>query len=184
MADWQTKSSEIVYETPWIKVHRDEVLNQHGNPLTYSYMELQNPSVFVVAVNQAGKILLQSVYRYTLKKRVWEIPAGYAEPGEAFLDAAKRELREETGYISDDWHSLGSIYQIVGTGNVPTHAFLAQNVQSDGGATDKDEDIMQHRFKSPGAIETMIRKGELIDSPVIASLYMAKIRDLQKEEVR
>lgn len=182
MSDWKTKSSDVVYETPWIKVRRDEVLNQHGDPLTYSYMELQNPSVFIVAVNGADEIFLQRVYRHPVKNHFWEIPAGFIGNGENPLDAAKRELKEEAGLTSDDWHSLGRIYQITGTGNVPLEVFLARNVQQDGDATDENEDIQDRHFKSPAAIEAMIASSELIDSPVIAALYMANIHGLQKEE--
>lgn len=182
MADWQTKSSEIVYETPWIKVHRDEVITQTGAPLTYSYMELQNPSVFIVAVNAEGKILLQNTYRYPVRQRIWETPAGYMNPGEEPLAAAQRELQEETGLVSDDWHDLGRIYQIIGTGNVPVQAFLARNVTKTGEATDKEEDIQNQQFKSLDKIEDMIRRSELIDSPVIGIIYMAKLFGITKEE--
>ncbi|HKR82365.1 MAG TPA: NUDIX hydrolase [Candidatus Saccharimonadales bacterium] len=182
MADWKTLKSEIVYETPWIRVRRDEVLNQNGRPLTFSYMELQNPSVFIVATNHKGEILLQSAYRYTVGERFWEIPAGQMESDEQPLEAAKRELIEETGLVSSDWQDLGKFYQILGTGNVPTHCFLASNARSTGEATDKDEDIESRTFMSLEAIERMIKEGELVDSPVIAAIYMAKLHGLQKEE--
>lgn len=175
MSDWKTLSSEIVYETPWIKIRRDAVQNQNGKPLTYSYMELKNPSVFVVAMNAAGEILIQNVYRYTINKRLWEIPAGHMEDNEEPLVAAKRELLEETNLESNDWHHLGSTYQIVGTGNVPMEVFLAAHVTGSQKVIDEDEDIEQHRFVSLEDLETMIHEGELVDSPVIGALYMTKI---------
>jgi 8-oxo-dGTP pyrophosphatase MutT (NUDIX family) len=182
MPAWKTVSSEVVYESPWIRVKRDEVLNQKGQPLVYSYMELQNPTVFVVACNNAGEILMQRVFRYTLNQRIWEIPAGYMEKGEEPLAAAKRELTEECGLQSDDWYSLGRIYQITGTGNAPIEIFLAKNIHGDGKPTDEDEDITGRSFINIQEIERMIAKGELIDSPVIAAIYMAKNYDLQKEK--
>ena len=178
MPNWKTLKSEIVYETPWIKVHRDEVLNQNDKPLTYSYMELQNSSVFIVAVNDRAEILMQQVYRYTLDKKVWEVPAGYVETDEEPLHAAKRELQEETGYSSDDWQHLGQIYQIIGTGRVPADIFLARNIVAGNGATDKDEDISNHEFISLQNIETMITQGDLFDSPVMAAIYLAKLHGL------
>lgn len=118
-SNWKTLQSDVVYETPWIKVHKDQVETQTGKELTYSYVEMQNPSVFIVAVNTNGNILLQNTYRYPIRRRIWEIPAGYMNPGEEPLAAAQRELKEETGLVSDDWHDLGRIHQIVGIGNVP-----------------------------------------------------------------
>ncbi|HSX29840.1 MAG TPA: NUDIX hydrolase [Candidatus Saccharimonadales bacterium] len=175
MSDWKTISSKIVYETPWIKIHRDEVLNQNGNPLTYSYMELQNPSVYIVAVNTDGNILLHESYRYTLRRRMWEVPAGFIDAGEEPLAAAQRELMEEGGLVSTDWQSLGCAYQITGTGNVPMHVFLAQNVTKKGKALDEEEDIQNDQFVSFDTIEVMIASGDLIDSSVMGALYMAKI---------
>lgn len=175
MAGWQTQSSEVVYETAWIKVRRDEVLTQTGKPLTYSYMELQSPSVFVVALNDKQEVFLQRVYRHTLGQRLWEIPAGYSNKEEDLLAAAKRELQEETGLTSTDWHDLGRIYQVAGVGRVPAQLFLAQNVTQASQPTDEDEDIIDRQFFTPAKIEDMIRNGELIDSPVIAALYVAKL---------
>ena len=180
MADWKTLSSKVVYETPWIKVHRDEALNQNGKPVTYSFMELQNPSVFIVAMNDSGEILIQSVFRYTIKQRLWEIPAGYIDPDEELLEAAKRELMEEAGLQSENWHSLGCIYQVVGTGKVPLNVFLAEGATRLQDATDKDEDIEQSHFVSQEDLEKMITQGELIDSPVIAALYMVKLHLAKK----
>jgi 8-oxo-dGTP pyrophosphatase MutT (NUDIX family) len=175
MSDWKTLSSDIVYETPWIKVRRDEVLNQNGKPLTYSYVELQNSSAFIVALNTEGQVLIQNVYRYTLGHRIWEIPAGFVESGEEPLAAAKRELMEETGFQSDDWRPLGRINQVIGIGKVPLNLFLAINVSAVSDATDKEEDISDRRFVSIEELERMIAEGELIDCPVIAALYMTKI---------
>lgn len=178
MTDWQTKSSDVVYETPWIRVLKDEVIAQNGEQLTYSYMELQNPTVFIIATNSQKQILLQSVYRYPIRERNWEIPAGYMDAGEKPVDAARRELREEAGLTSNNWIQLGIIKQITGTGNVPVYIFLARDTQSAGEATDKDEDITERQFKSLEEIESMIVHGTLVDSPVIAALYMAKLHGL------
>jgi 8-oxo-dGTP pyrophosphatase MutT (NUDIX family) len=182
MAAWKTLQSDVVYETAWFKVRRDKVLNQNDTPLTYSYMELQHPTVFIIAVDDEGKILLQNVYRHPIHRRIWEIPAGHSDADEDLLVAARRELREETGFVSDDWHRLGRIQQITGVGNVPAEFFLARHVQKVGDASDKDEDIEGHTFTDLTTIEAMIANGELIDCPVLAAVYMAKIYGLQKEE--
>lgn len=178
MADWQTVSSEVVYETAWIRVLKDEVLNQNGKPLTYSYMVLQHPSVFIIAVNDQGKILMLNGYHYTVRDRHWQIPAGHMEPDEEPETAAKRELLEETGLTSDDWTNLGKTWQILGTGDAPFYTFLARNVQTANEPADKDEDIVDRQFMSLEEIESMIAHGTLVDSPVIAALYMAKLHGI------
>jgi 8-oxo-dGDP phosphatase len=177
MSDWKTLSSEEIYKTAWIRVRRDEVLNQNGKPLTYSVVELVHPSVLIVAANADGQICMFQNYRYTLDKTMWEIPAGLSD-GQDALTAAKRELMEETGLQSDDWTELGVLYQATGMGKMPFTAFLARNVQPAEGERDKDEPITNQRFFSLGEIEKMAQNGELAESAPLAALYLAKLHGL------
>jgi 8-oxo-dGDP phosphatase len=183
MTDWKTLSSEIVYETPWFKIHRDEVLNHTGKHLTYSFVELQHPSAFIVPVNAESKILLQRSYRYPIKKTVWEIPAGHSD-GQNLLEAAERELLEETGLTSTDWTDMGMQYQAIGIGKIPCAMFLARNVRTAPDKTDEAEDIediMEQRFFDVEEIDAMVKQGDIYDTPVIVAIYLAKLYGLQKE---
>ncbi len=181
MSDWKTLSSETVYETPWIKVHRDKVLNHNGKELTYSYLALQHPSILVVAVDTAGRILLQRNYRYTIDKHAWEIPAGHSD-GQDLLQAARRELLEETGLASDEWVKLGTLYQACGIGNIPFTAFLARNVKHVSDERDEDEEITEQTFLEVTEIDKMLITGEAIESAHVAAIYLAKIHGLIKKE--
>ncbi len=177
MPDWQQLSSEEIYKTPWIRVRRDRVLNHNGKPLTYSVVELNHPSVFIVATNARNEILIQQSYRYTIDRMVWEIPTGHSD-GEDLLKAAQRELLEETGYTSEDWVDLGDLYQSIGIGNIPLKAFLARNVQKTNNRHDELEDIGRQIFMSLNEIETLVHNGEFNNAPVLAVLYLAKSNGL------
>ena len=176
MPSWHTKSSEIVYETPWIKVRRDEVLNHLQKPLTYSVVDAQHPSVFIVALNSNGQILLQQNYRYTIDKVSWELPAGHSD-GQSPIIAGKRELLEETGYKSDDWTVLGKLYQAVGVANLPMHVCIARNIYRATGTINEDgEHIIKQQFFTPEQIDAMIRDNQIISAGEIAAYYMAKLK--------
>lgn len=167
-----------MYETPWIKVRRDEVLNHQGKALTYSVVELHHPSVFIVAANEVGDILLQKNYRYTIDQTIWELPAGHSE-GRDILEAAQRELREEDGYESDAWTDLGLFYQATGVGRMPLRVCLAQNVKPVKGYHPEDgELILERRFIRLPDVEQMIMSGELINATSIGALYIAKLHGL------
>jgi 8-oxo-dGTP pyrophosphatase MutT (NUDIX family) len=180
MSDWKTLKSEIVYETAWIKVRRDEVLNHNGKPLTYSVIDLQHPSVFIVATNDKHEIFIQQEYKYTIDRTLWAIPAGHADgkASEDLLEAAKRELLEEAGLASDDWIDLGLFYQGIGIANLPFGIFLARGVQRKNDALDEEEQISNRRFVPLGEIEKMIASGEFFDAPAIAAVYSAKIHGI------
>lgn len=180
MSRWQTLSSEEVYKSPWIRVRRDEVLNQRGTPLTYSVVEVvKKPSVFIVALNDAGQVFLQKMYRYPVDKTWWEIPAGFCDESDP-LDAAKRELQEEADLVSDDWVELGDFFQAPGLAVIPGKAFLARKVRPGTGERDIDEDLSEPRFCDFDKVEEMIRTGAIKDAPVIIALYLARLHN-QKE---
>ncbi|HEX9153681.1 MAG TPA: NUDIX hydrolase [Candidatus Saccharimonadales bacterium] len=175
MSDWKVLSSEEVYRTPWIKVRRDKVLNHSGKPLTYSVVELHHPTVFIVAANSEAKILLQKSYRYTIDREMWELPAGHSE-GQDYLEAARRELLEETGLASDDWTHLGRFYQAVGVANFPLEAYLARNVRETTKERDNLENILEQKFVSFEEIESMALDGSFDNSTMLGLLYLAKLR--------
>lgn len=177
MSDWQTDSSEVVYKTAWFSILRDQVRNHNNKQLTYSYLKMAHPSVFIVAANSKGEVLLQRSFRYTLNKVAWELPAGHSD-GQDLLTAAKRELIEETGLASDDWEDLGRIFSGIGVANMPGQYFLARNVRSVTEERDPDEQIIEHTFLEVTKIEAMIRNGEIEAYSVPVGLYLAKIHGL------
>lgn len=179
MSDWQVTATTEVYKTPWIRVRRDEVLNHNKKPLTYSVVELNHSSVFIVATSSDERILLQKNYRYTLDKTLWEIPAGHSD-GEDLLAAAKRELLEEAGLTSDDWTDLGLLYQAAGIGNIPLQVFLARNTSHAQEAQEKSEQITNQHFMSIEEIEQMATRGEIVSAPILAAIYLAKLHSLKK----
>jgi 8-oxo-dGTP pyrophosphatase MutT (NUDIX family) len=174
---WKTLKSEIVYETKWFKIRRDEVLNQNGTPITYSYLDLAYPTVLIIAVNTEGKLLLQQNYRYTVGKKLWEFPAGQRD-GQSPIDAGKRELMEEAELISDEWTDLGALYSTTGSTNTHRAICLARNARPGEGPRDDEEDITNQTFFSIDEIETMIRDGTVESSGVLAALYLAKLHGL------
>lgn len=174
---WKTKSSELIYETPWMKVYKNEVVNHRNKDLTYSFIELNHPSVAIVAVNKKGEIFIQREYRYLIDKDVWAMPAGHSD-GDDLLTAAKRELLEEANLESDDWTQLGEFYQVIGMGRVSFHVFLARNVTQRSGGEEEIEEISESTFKPLSEIEEMIKKGDFPDSLVVTALYAAKVHGL------
>ena len=139
---WETLSSEYLFRRPWLTVRHDQVRLPDGRVNPEFYV-LEYPDwVNVIAITEDGKFVFERQYRYGLGKTCYEIPAGVVEKGESPLDAAKRELLEETGYGEGNWSPLMTVSGNPSTTNNLTYCFLAKGVKKISGQhLDATEDL-------------------------------------------
>ena len=108
MERWKTKASELLLDSPWVRVRRDRVSLPNGTEIEDFYAVTIRDATAIVAVDERGNLILKREYRYCYDRELIEIPAGAFEDGETDpLLVARRELLEETGYVSDHWEYLG-----------------------------------------------------------------------------
>lgn len=108
MEKWKMIKSEPLVDSRWVKVRKDSVDLPNGQHIDDFYAISLNDAAAIVALDDAGNIVLKKEYRYCLDRDLIEVPAGGFERGEDGLAVAKRELLEETGYVSDDWQYIGA----------------------------------------------------------------------------
>src|SRR3984957_5019147 len=84
----------------------------------------------IVAIDAAGRVCLIRQYRHAAGGWVWELPAGKLETGEPALEAARRELSEESGSTAQSWQSLGTYVSSPGVFTEFVHLFLARELES------------------------------------------------------
>ena len=104
---WQRLTRRVAYENPWLTVWHDEVIRPDGAPGIYGVVHFANRAIGVLAIDDSDCVLLVGQYRYPLDAYSWEIPEGGGGPNESALDAARRELVEETGFQAGTWRELG-----------------------------------------------------------------------------
>ena len=128
----------------------------------------------VVPVDEEGSVYLVRQFRAPLEKVTLEIPAGKLDhPGENRLEAAQRELREETGFSADSWKKLTDLATTPGVCSEVISIYLAQNLHS--GKTDFDEDEFLNLVKMPlSQAVDQVMAGEICDSKTICGLLMAQ----------
>ena len=126
---WETISSEYLFRRPWLTVRHDKVRLPDGR-INPEFYVLEYPDwVNIIAITENGEFVMERQYRHGLDKTCYEIAAGVVENGETPLEAARRELEEETGYGGGDWKELMLISGNPSTTNNLTHCFLAEGVR-------------------------------------------------------
>jgi ADP-ribose pyrophosphatase len=127
-------------------------------------------SAVMLPVDDTERMLLVKQFRLPAEDYLWEIPAGRLDPGESPLEAAKRELREETGYKAERWTQLASFWASPGYVSEKMTLFLAQNLTPGKQEAMEDERI-EMRWFAKQEVADMIRKGEIIDAKTMIAYY-------------
>ena len=105
---FKVKSSATIYKNPWIEVREDKVIRPDGTEDIFGTVDY-NPGVSIVVLTENNEIYLVKEYDYVLDEVGIKLPTGGIDKGESALQAAKRELLEETGCESKNWIDLGLI---------------------------------------------------------------------------
>jgi len=108
-------TSESVFKGCLLNVRKDSVRLPDGKESVREYI-VHPGAVVILAFLPNGNLLFERQFRYPLRRVFLELPAGKIDPGEAILDTARRELREETGYEASDWEYLGVMHPCIGYG--------------------------------------------------------------------
>ena len=167
-------NAEYKYKGKIINLRVDDIILPDGNPAKREVVEHPG-GVCVAALTEDKKILLVKQYRYPYGEVIYEIPAGKRDKGdEEPIECGKRELKEETGAIAENYFSLGELYPTPGYCGEVIWMFGATNLSF--GETDPDEDEFLCCEALP--IETvvdMILKGEIKDAKTQAAVLKLKI---------
>ena len=168
---WKTLSSKTVYQNPWITVREDEVVHPDGRQGIYGVVE-SKPSIGIVAVTNENKIIFIELVRYTNQIPSIEIPAGGSD-GEDIILAAKRELKEETGYTANKLKVIGKYYPMNGIFSEICYTIIATGLNKLLDNEQREEGITKVYELSFGEVLEKINNGEITDGQTIASLMQA-----------
>lgn len=169
--DWKTLSSEYLFRRPWLTARRDVCQLSDGR-INDEYYVLEYPTwINVIAITDDGQMILVRQYRHGLGRTCFEIVAGCVEEGEDPMDAAKRELQEETGYTGGEWTETMQFTCNASAMNNITHSYLAIGVRrTDSQHLDASEDIEVYTFTQEQVREMLLR-GDFMQASMIAPLY-------------
>lgn len=171
---WKKLSSEIVYQNKWYSIRKDKVIRPDNKEGEYNVL-VGSAAVFIVALNEKQEIILINSYRYPTERFSIEVPAGGVEDEEP-IDAAKRELEEETGMVAKKWTPLGEFQMANGYSNGMGYTFLAEELTETGNNKQAEEGILGIQKATFLEVFQMIKSGEITDGKTIVAISMAAIK--------
>ena len=168
---WKTLSQKYLIEKPWLTARVDKVQLPTG-VIIDEYYVLEYPDwVNTIAITKDGKFVFVRQYRYAIGETVNELCAGVVEKGEDPMDAAKRELMEETGFGGGNWQEWMTISANPSTHTNLTHCYLATDVELLGKQhLDQGEDLEPRIFSREEVLD-MLQKGEIWQALMVAPLW-------------
>ncbi|MCU1234762.1 MAG: hydrolase [Candidatus Solibacter sp.] len=168
-------SSKQVYDCGLFRVTEDEAVDKKTGFKIKRCVVRHIGSAVMMAVDDKKRVLLVRQYRLPAGKELWELPAGRLDAGEKPLQAAKRELKEETGYGAKKWTKLASYYASPGFVEERMTIFLAEDLTA-GEATPMDDERIETRWFKRKELAKMIEDGEIEDGKTLIGFLTWRAR--------
>ncbi len=128
---WDQISEEDIFTTKIFSVKKSRSRSPHTKK-EHDFVRLQCPDwINVICLTQDSNIVLIKQYRHGTKEITTEIPGGMVDSEESSLDAAKRELAEETGYVAENWEEIGMVEPNPAFQANKTYTFLATGAKKE-----------------------------------------------------
>lgn len=170
---WETISSELVYDSAWIAVNRHQTINPGGNPAVYSVVNFKNLAIGIIPLSQEGFTWLVGQWRYPLNAYSWEIPEGGGPLGEAPIETAKRELKEETGIVAKEFQEIMQLHLSNSATDERAFVFLATDLSFEEAEPEESEDLQVKKIHIDDAYQ-MVLDGKITDSISVAAIFKVK----------
>lgn len=177
MEKWKTIDQEYLIRRPWLTARRDKVQLPDGTVLDEYYI-LEYPTwINVIAITKDNRFVMVEQYRHGLQDIFIELVAGVVENGEDPLEAAKRELLEETGFGGGKWRLNTVLSANPSTMTNLTYSYIAEGVELKSAQhLDETEDI-NVKILSEEEVRQLLRDDKIKQSLMAAPLlkYFSKI---------
>ena len=156
------------YEGEFLRVTLDRAVDPAGYEIKRLIVH-HHGSAVILPVDDQGRILLVRQYRLAARKYLWELPAGRIDSGERPLDAAKRELAEETGFRAGAWSRIASFYPSPGFLSEKMYVYVARGLEAGEVDCECDEHITSKWFTLE-TLNGLMAKGKIEDGKTLVGV--------------
>lgn len=178
---WQKHDTNILFENDWFSVDQSNVTSPKNKKTVYTMINFKNTAVACIPIDNNGNIYLVGQHRFPLDNYSWEIPAGGGDPSKDSLEECKRELKEETGLMADQWKELMTVHTSNSVTNEVAKIYACIGLNFGTPNPDETEEIQVRRLPFKDAL-AMVMRGEILDSlTVMGIMKLALITDTNIE---
>lgn len=174
MKPWSVRSSQILLDRRWLRLRQEHVVLPSGAEIAEFHVISAPDWVAALALTDDDRIVLVDQYRHGVGRISRELPAGIIEPEETPLAAAQRELREETGFVADDWTPLLEVATEPSRHTARAHFYFARGARrAFAPALDESEDI-EVRCVPRASLMAEVQSGAIVHGVHVAAILMAE----------
>ncbi len=164
-------STEIKYQNPWISVREDKVVRPSGSEWVFGVVTMKDGTLILPVHGE--DVYLNYEYHYALGKYEYKLFGWAIDPLESPIQAAQRELSEESGIEWADWEYIGFIHPYTQTIQGTDHMFLVRNLSFFSSHLEDGETATLKKFSYKQALE-MVYNGEITHGASVVSILRAK----------
>ena len=169
--EWKVLESEYLVRRPWLTARRDRLELPDGRIIPEYYV-LEYPDwVNVIAITKDGQFVMERQYRHAARKISLELPCGVMEEGETPLEAAQRELLEETGFGGGQWKKLMELSPNPSAMSNTTHCYLAIGVEKIAEQHLDETEELSVLFMTKEEVKRMLNENQICQALMVAPLY-------------
>ena len=172
---WKQLGRKKVYSSKFVNVYEDQIQLPSGKIIN-NYTVVEKPDiVMVVATDRNNNLIILDEYKYAAGKNLLTLPAGHLEKNEKPVNAAKRELLEETGFVSDEFVETGILYEYATRDLHEIHVVRAKNIYKKSETVHEDTESISYSLISKEKLIKQIKDKKWQTSSAIAAITLSGI---------
>lgn len=174
-AFWKVLERRSVYASPWVSVSLEQIELPDGRIIDDYHRVDFRDSVVIVARDSRDRTIMVRQYRHGYRRITVALPAGEISTGETPRQAARRELREETGCVARSWRALGAYVSNANYHCGVVHVFLALRARRVGLPVPNDMEHQETLLMSASELRRAIRRHDIVSVGSVFAIHMAEL---------